>query len=616
MLACGRNSDHVMMKSSFLAEFRQIFGLAAPPGWAVTLIILLGLLTAALDAASLLLFIPLLQSLGATSAQPSMLERSFQAVLGNTPHAYATVLLVLLLLVTIGLKNLIGLMGNWSTRHLEGKVSHRLRKQIFDQTLSSCMDYRMEGRTADILTAMSDFSWKVATSLSLVIRLIISLCTVAVFIALMTLISFKLVIIAIVCLILCGLVIRWATRAASKTGQAVVQENKRFGQRMLENMHSLQLIRSFGREAYESERFGSASESIRKRLLRLDMLWSVPAPISEVCIALLIGALIIAAQSAGIGIAAVAAFLSLLYRLQGPMKELTQAKVSIDGMGGAIQDVAQYLKASERPFLPEGHDLPAPLHDKIEFRDMSFRYGPDEPWAVRHASFEIPMGKTTAIVGRSGAGKTSLMSLLYRFYDPVEGAILADGKPISDFVLSAWRQKLALMSQEVQLFNDTIEANIGYGDLNASEADIRRAAEIAHADEFIRELPRGYLTTVGDQGMRLSGGQRQRIALARTILRNPDILMLDEATNSLDVEAERAFQLALEQYAHKRTVVVIAHRLTTVQRADQIIVMENGRVMEAGPPERLLDNKGHFARMYSLYKSDDMTPLPDVASGS
>ncbi len=603
------------MKLGILAEFRQIFRLAAPPRWAVTLIIALGLVAAALEAVSLLLFIPLLQSLGASSVRPGVLERSFQTFLGDAPHTYATALLVLLLLVTICLKNAVSLMGSWATRHVEGNVAHRLRKQVFDQTLSSGMDYRPEGRRADILTTMSDHSWKVATALSLVFRLIISLCAVAAFIGLMTLISFKLVLIAIACLIVCALVIRSATRAASQTGEAAVQENKRFGQRMLESMHSLQLIRTFGREQYESERFEVASQNIRRRLLKLDILWSLPAPISETCIALLIGALIIAAQSSGIGLAALAAFLSLLYRLQGPMKELTQAKVSIEGMGGAIQDVAQYLKASERPFLPAGHQLPTPLQHSIEFRNMSFRYGADEPWALRNVSFDIPMGKTTAIVGRSGAGKTSLMSLLYRFYDPVEGVILADGKPISDFALPAWRGRLALMSQEVQLFNDTIEANIGYGDLNATQPDIHRAAEIAHADEFIRTLPKGYQTIVGDQGIRLSGGQRQRIALARTILRNPDILMLDEATNSLDVEAERAFQLALEQYAHKRTVIVIAHRLTTVQRADQIIVMENGRVVEAGPPDRLLDSPGHFARLYSLYRSDDRTVLPDVANG-
>jgi len=598
-----------------LTDFRQIWRLTAPRRRTAIVIILLGLVTAALDAGSLLLFIPLLQSLGAASAKPSMLERTFHALLGDVPHAYATLLLVLLLLATIGLKNIFSLTGHWATRRVHGQTIHRLRMRIFQQTLSSGMDYRPEGSRADILTAMSGHCWEAASALVLTFRLIVNLCTVFVFVSVMSLISFKLVIVSTASLILCAMVIRKATKAASRTGNAVVQENKLFVQRMLENMQSLQLIRAFGREDYETKRFAAASRTITRRLLKLELLWALPGPISEVCIALLIGALIVAAQSAGIGIAAVAAFLSLLYRMQGPMKELTQARVSIEGLGGTVRDVADYLDTSSRPFLPEGSTIPAPLSDRIEIRDLSFRYGPDEPWVLRNLSFDIPVGKTTAIVGRSGAGKTSLLHLLYRFYDPVEGAILADGTPISDFMLSTWRQRLALMSQQVQLFDDTIAMNIGYGDLTASEAGIRRAAEIAHAHEFIQSLPQGYQTIVGDQGLRLSGGQRQRVALARTILRNPDILMLDEATNSLDVEAEHAFQIALERYAHKRTVIVIAHRLATVQRADQVVVLDQGRLVEAGPPASLLDSNGHFARLYSLYRSEDLLQPSSAAHG-
>jgi len=177
---------------------------------------------------------------------------------------------------------------------------------------------------------------------------------------------------------------------------------------------------------------------------------------------------------------------------------------------------------------------------------------------------------------------------------------VADGMPLSKFDLRSWRKRLSLMSQEVHLFNDTIAANIAYGDLAARPAEIRKAAEIAKADDFIRLLPDGYETRIGDQGMRLSGGQRQRVALARTILRNPDILLLDEATNALDAETEQAFQLALDAYSHNRTVVVIAHRLSTVLAADQIIVMTKGRVVEAGSPDELFKRHGHFSRLHEF----------------
>jgi subfamily B ATP-binding cassette protein MsbA len=192
------------------------------------------------------------------------------------------------------------------------------------------------------------------------------------------------------------------------------------------------------------------------------------------------------------------------------------------------------------------------------------------------------------------------MTLLYRFEDPTEGEILVDGTPLRELDLRSWRDRLSLMSQDVRLFNDTIAANIAYGDLEASAETIQKAAKVAGADEFIRDLPQGYATDVGDYGMRLSGGQRQRIALARTILRDPDILLLDEATNALDSESERAFQDALDMYARGRTVIVIAHRLTTVAGADQIIVLEGGRIVECGAPAVLLRSEGQFAKLHGL----------------
>jgi len=389
-----------------------------------------------------------------------------------------------------------------------------------------------------------------------------------------------------------------ATR--DETGKAVVEENKQFGLRMWESINSLQLIRAFAQEDYEQDRFLQTSDRVRRRLLRLDMLWATPGPVSEVSITVLIGALILVAESASIGIAALAAFLSLLYRLQGPTRELLQSKIALDGLAGAIDDVDDFLRTTQTPFLSQG-SLSAPaLRTAVEFRSVSFRYAAGQPLALQDVSFSIPAGKTTAIVGESGAGKSTLMALLFRFMDPTTGEVLADGMPLSAFQLRSWRKRLSLMSQEVYLFNDTIAANIAYGDLDSDQHDLREAARIAKADDFICSLPEGYQTQIGDQGMRLSGGQRQRIALARTILRNPDILLLDEATNALDVETEQAFQIALEQYSHERTVVVIAHRLATVQAADQIIVMSKGRVVEVGAPDQLLKRQGHFSKLHEF----------------
>jgi len=583
----------------FLSRVGQIIRLARPPSWAGPAIILLGIVSAVLEGFGLVLFIPLLQSLGAPAAEGGPLG-VFEKLRNYVPAAYLTAALVGVLCLSIVLKNAVNTLNTWLTRKVDGLVAHGLRIKIFDQALSSCIDYQAGMRRSDIATTLSNNSWKVSQGVALIYRFVISSLTFVVFSVLMIVISPVLTLVALLFLGVVATVIRFSTRKADATGQAVVAENKQFGMRMWESIESLQLIRAFGREDFEKDRFRESSDQLRKRLLTLDLLWALPTPISEIAITSLIGALILAAHSTGIGIAALAAFLSLLYRMQGPVRELMQSKVSIDGLAGAIDDVSHLLEVSAAPFLVDGANHAAALTQGISLKNVWFRYGEGEPWALEDVSFDIPAGKTTAIVGESGAGKSTLLSLLFRFQDPTRGVLAADGASLTGLRIATWRSQLAVMSQDVQLFNTTIAENIGYGRPGATPDDIAKAAAIARADAFIEGLPNGYDTIVGERGLRLSGGQRQRIALARTILRNPDLLLLDEATNALDVESEQAFQLALEQFSHRRTVVVIAHRLSTIKDADQIIVLSKGRVIEAGPPAELLKSQGPFARMFEM----------------
>jgi len=585
-----------------LSELRRLFRLAAAPAWAGPAVVMLGLAGAALEGAGLFLFIPLIESLGAASPQPNRWQPLFDWLLAPVPAEYVTAFLVVVLCLSILLKNAVHLVNIWVTRYAEGVVAHRLRSRVFDQTISSCIDYRPDSRRTDIVTTIANNTWKVSEGLCLAYRLLVCACTFAVFLALMLAISVPLTLLSIGFLFFALSAVRLAARNADKTGRAVVEENKQFGLRMWESINALQVIRAFAREDYERERFRLTSERVRRRLLRLNLLWATPGPVAEISVTVLIGVLIVAADWASIGIAALAAFLSLLYRMQGPMREALHAKIALDGLAGAIDDVAGFLAATERPFLGEGTLTASEIAGEIRFRDVSFRYAPGQPLALTEVSFSIPKGKTTAIVGESGAGKSTVMGLLFRFMDPSSGEVLADGTPLNRFKLESWRRRLAVMSQEVCLFNDTVAANIAYGNPDAGPDEIQEAARIARADDFIRALPQGYDTQVGDQGTRLSGGQRQRIALARTILRDPDILLLDEATNALDAETEQAFQVALERYAQNRTVVVIAHRLSTVQSADQVVVLAGGRVVDEGPPERLLRRPGPFARLHEFQR--------------
>jgi len=578
----------------------QLMKLANAPSWASPSIVVLGLASALLEGAGLYLFIPLIQSLGASGMAGNPIARVFDRLIAPIPTDHRVPVLVAAVCAAIILKNLVGFLNHYVTRLIDGLVAHQMRLRVFEQTISSCIDYRVQNKRTDIVNTLTTETWKVSSGLTLVHRLIVCACTFAVFLVLLLLISVKLTVLAMVFLGGGAAVVHLATRRADAAGKSVVAENKRFGLRMWESVNALQLIRSFSREDYELSRFATLSERVRRRILKLDLLWAVPGPLSETFGTVLIGLLILSGGALGAGFAVLATFLAVLYRLQGPVREILMSKVALDGLAGSVAEVADYLEATGEPYLRNGSRRSAPLHHAVEFRNVSFRYAHGDPLALDQVSFTIPRGKTTAIVGRSGAGKSTLMSLLFRFEDPTSGEVLVDGEPLQQLDIRSWRERLSLMSQDVRLFNETVQANIAYGDLSASPEAIRNAAEVAGADGFIQALPQGYTTELGDHGMRLSGGQRQRIALARTILRDPDILLLDEATNALDSDSERTFQEALEGYARGRTVVVIAHRLSTVEDADQVIVLEGGRVVEIGSPAVLLANEGQFAHLHGL----------------
>jgi len=591
----------MVKRRSLIGLVKDLHAVGQPARWAPLTIVSLGLLAALFEGLGLILFIPLIQSMGVTPRTNGLLERLLAVLLEPVPDTQRTVSLVVLVFGLILLKNITNFANTAVTKTMEGDVAHRLRTRIFDQVLLSCIDFSSTRKRSDIATTLSTNSWRAANALSLFYSMAVALVTVVLFMALMAVISPVLTLCTIIFLIAIAVAIRTLSRHADSIGQAVVKENKAFGHRMWESVNSLQFIRTFSRESYERDRFSAASSNMRRRLLSLDLLWALPSGISELAIVALIGMLILFATGAGVGFAALAAFLSLLYRLQGPARVLMQDKVALDGMAPMIDDVAELLEESRRPFIEDGTADPPPIRRGITFSNVSFRYAPDEPWALRDVSLMIPAGKTTAIVGQSGAGKSTMLALLLRFHDPQQGQLLVDGVPLPRFRLAKWRSRLALMSQEVNLFHDTIDANIGYGRDDATRGEIVAAACVANADGFIARLPEGYDTIVGDQGLRLSGGQRQRVALARTVLRDPDILLLDEPTNALDIESERAFQHALQRYSHERTVVVVAHRLSTIRDADQIVVMEGGKVAEIGPPDQLLRVDGRFARMLGLH---------------
>ena len=394
-----------------------------------------------------------------------------------------------------------------------------------------------------------------------------------------------------------------------KLARESFEGSKRLTDTAQEALANHSIVKAYRAEARESNRFTAVAQRIRRANLRAASIFGMAPPTIELVGVLFIAVLLFFGEReirlGRMDLAQFIAFLAFLFRSYDPMRKLSRLENAMEQALAAARDVWEVMDEDvEIPEKPDAIEL-QPLRREIEFRDVHFDYDKDARAVLCGISLRVPAGKMVALVGESGGGKSTLTKLLPRFHDPNSGSVLWDGVDLRDARVASLRRQIALVTQETVLFNDTVRYNISYGRPDAGDEEIKGAARIAFAHDFIMELPDGYDTVVGERGTFLSGGQRQRLAIARAVLLDAPVLILDEATSALDAESERLVQRAIANLIRNRTTIVIAHRLSTVRRADAIVVMEAGQTTEQGTHDELLVRNGQYRRLYEMQFADE-----------
>jgi subfamily B ATP-binding cassette protein MsbA len=518
------------------------------------------------------------------------------AISGEGRELYAVSVLILALVAFRCIAGYVeGLIASW----ISSRISCDLRARMHENLLKVDFKYLCINDNGRLLNTLDSQAWQAADVISSCFGLVTSACMTLVFTSILLAISWKLTLLVAGLVGVVSLVLLLFDRRLRALGARSVRAAEDLSGRAVELFDAMRMIRAFGREPQAQAAYEHASESLLDISRERDRVGAAAAGVQEMLYAMNFVAVIFFALWLGMGGAALIGYLALLYRLQPHVRALDEARMDF----ASIDAVAAILDLE--PWKPSAGDavrLPA-LRQEIRFDNVTFAYsGKDAEIrnAVEDVSLTLPIGKVTAIVGWSGAGKSTLTNLLFRFYDPDSGAISVDGVPLARLDLEWWRDQLAIAGQDADLITGTIGENIAYGWDHATQADVIQAAQRASAHEFIASLPRGYDTRVGSRGILLSGGQRQRIGLARALVRRSPVLLLDEATNSVDAMTEFEILKALEDLRGNMTIVVIAHRLSATRTADQVIALAEGRVVEAGSPAELLRRNGLYAQMVHI----------------
>ncbi len=581
------------------------------PGW-ILLTILLGFSGALFNGVSTALIVPVIlrivgQEVDLTGAPPIL--KTVMQPFDNIPEDYRILVMSGAIILTICLKNLANYASSLVSSSLSRMLTSDIREAGLKLLLEIDIDYYAKMKVGDLINRLGGEISRAASSISNTIRLIILGITILVFIGLLLSISWQLTIAATILLSFVTLINQYAISRSKKFGKQLSDMSKAYSIAVLETLNGIRLVKATGNEEREYRRIKQLIRDREKADFQSQVNSEAIAPLSEVMgitallLIVFLSKTFFANQIASLS-AVLLTYLLILLRMLPLISQLNSVRSSFANTSTSVEMVTEFLNKHDKPFMSKGEVPYTKLQEGVHFNCLSFAYPGHEKLVLKDVDLFLPRGTTLALVGGSGAGKSTLADLLPRFYDPLSGCITIDGKDLRDFDLISVRKRMGIVSQDTFLFNDSVRNNIAYGQLEATEDEIITAAKRANAYEFISKLPQGFDTLIGDRGVMLSGGQRQRLAIARALLQNPDILILDEATSALDTVSERLVQAALDDLSRDRTTLVIAHRLSTVQQADQIAVLEQGQVVEVGTHDELLQKNGYYSRLYSMQFGD------------
>lgn len=580
------------------------------PEWLlVTKALILATTASILEGITASLVMPLFQILGndapPTNFQLPQFIKGLVSFYNKFPQEYQLITVLISLLGVTVLKNIDLYLSNISINELKLKIGLAIRQKCIERLLKLELSFHSESKLGQTLSYVNEQAQRSETLSSYWFEIVSDSLIIIVLAFLLISLSPTLTLVALFSLVIVTLFLRKVINSVQFYGRRAAINIEKFSSLVTEIISGIRVVKGFNAEPRELERVKQSLQERYEAEIAAYRYNSAVHPLTETVgisiLLLLLGiGLVLLPSLQSTTIPFLLTYTLALLRILPRVSHLNSMRSQLAVLSGSLEAIQRFLSSTAELHLQDGTRLYEGFQFGLAFENVTFTFSSNSETTLKEVSFQLQKGATTAIVGPSGSGKSTLADLVMRFHDPNVGGIRIDGIDLQEFQVSSWRQSIAMVNQDTFLFNASVRENIAYSCPEATDIQIIQAAKQAYAYEFIQDLPHGFDTILGNRGTRLSGGQRQRIAIARAILRDPDILILDEATSALDTNSERIVQKALEKVSRDRTVLVIAHRLSTIEKADNIIVLCNGSVVEQGTHQKLLELQGEY---WLLYKS-------------